>query len=420
MLATDEKKQKIRDAIKLTREKRSSQVCRVFETKIDISHLNKYEQEHLKMFFVEAKWLYNHVLNQQDVFKYDYKINPIQRMDKEHNLVDIELKHLPAKCRQNVVQGLQQNIKSLSAKKKTSKVGRLKFKSDFNCIELNQFGVTHKIINKNKIKLNGFKKPIRVHGLEQIKEGYEIANAKLLKKPDGYYVNFTTYHFPKGEIENKIKKECVGLDFGIKNNITTSEGEIFNVCVEESGRLKRLQRKFSKSKKGSNNRYYLRKLIQIEYQKITNKKKDKANKIVNYLLKNYHQVFIQDENLQGWQRKWFGKQIQHSAMGAIKSKLISSNQVHVIGRFEPTTKMCPNCGTVKDKVALSERVFKCDCCGYENDRDIKAAITIMKLGKIQIGVERTNFKPAEKQSSLLNDVSIKQEAKSPLGLGSSL
>ena len=86
----------------------------------------------------------------------------------------------------------------------------------------------------------------------------------------------------------------IGLDFGIKTNITTSEGEKFDVSVEESERLKKLQRELFRRVKGSNNRYRTIKLIQREYQKLSNKKQDKANKIISKL-RQYNIIVIQDE-----------------------------------------------------------------------------------------------------------------------------
>ena len=49
------KNNRIREQGRLTREKRKSQVCRVYRVKIDLSHLNEAQKIHLKMLFVEAK-----------------------------------------------------------------------------------------------------------------------------------------------------------------------------------------------------------------------------------------------------------------------------------------------------------------------------------------------------------------------------
>ena len=89
------------------------------------------------------------------------------------------------------------------------------------------------------------------------------------------------------------------MDFGIKTNITTSEGEKFDVSIEESERLKKLQAKLGNQKKGSNRRYKTIKAIRRQYLKLTNRKKDKANKIV-HKFKQYDTIVIQDEQISSW------------------------------------------------------------------------------------------------------------------------
>jgi putative transposase len=58
-------------------------------------------------------------------------------------------------------------------------------------------------------------------------------------------------------------------------------------------------------------------------------------------------------------------------------------EVKKVARFEPTTKVCSNCGNVQ-YVARSERVFKCKACGFKMDRDLNASIVILKKA---VGVE---------------------------------
>ena len=72
--------------------------------------------------------------------------------------------------------------------------------------------------------------------------------------------------------------------------------------------------------KGSNNRYKTIKLIQREYQKLSNQKQDKANKIISKL-KAYDRIYMQDEQISNWHKGLFGKQVQHSCMGLVKAKL---------------------------------------------------------------------------------------------------
>ncbi|MBR0078778.1 MAG: hypothetical protein IJP69_00160 [Synergistaceae bacterium] len=193
------KNNRIREKGKETRLRRQSQKCRVFRVKIDFSHLNEFEKTQLKMIFVEAKWLYNDVLtfsNFHDINEYDDKITTVQGLDKDKQPVIRELENLSSQMKQSVIQGVKHNIKSLSAMKKHGrKIGTLKYKSNYESINLQQYGNTYKFCDKRHIKIQGIKRPIKIEGAEQFFDipGIEFANAKLLNLPDGYYVAVTTF-----------------------------------------------------------------------------------------------------------------------------------------------------------------------------------------------------------------------------------
>ncbi len=68
------KNEAIKATLKATKARHTRQRCRVFEVKLDSSHLNQHTQAQLKCLFLEAKWLYNHILSQPTVFAMDYKL----------------------------------------------------------------------------------------------------------------------------------------------------------------------------------------------------------------------------------------------------------------------------------------------------------------------------------------------------------
>ena len=104
---------------------------------------------------------------------------------------------------------------------------------------------------------------------------------------------------------------------------------------------------------------------------------------------NYDKIYMQDEMIKSWHQGLFGKQVQNSALGAIKSRLKNLESVQIISRTFPTTKMCYQCGKI-NSLNLQDRIYKCSC-GLEEDRDIKAAKTVMKAGKLNIlRMEHTN------------------------------
>ena len=366
-----------------TKQKRKSQICRVYRVKIDLSHLNKAQILRLQMIFVEAKWLYNDAIsfmNDHDIYDYAPQKSAVQGLDKDRNPVIHELQYITSQMRVAVIDGIKHSLKSLTSKKKCNqKTGRLRYKSDYASINLKQFGITYRFYDSHHIGLQGFKKRIKIIGANQFWNisGIEFANAKLLSLPDGYYLDITTYKNKGGE--QKEYKPEIGIDMGIKTTITTSEGQKYKVLIEESERLKKCQRLIARRKKGSSNQYKARKLLRKAYQRLSNKKHDAANKIVHELLEHQH-IYMQDENLKGWHKGLFGRTVQHSVLGLIKAKLMKNERVTILRSSEPTTKYCPVCGRLKKDITLSDRVYECTC-GYSEDRDIHAARNMILLSK---------------------------------------
>ena len=66
-------------------------------------------------------------------------------------------------------------------------------------------------------------------------------------------------------------------------------------------------------------------------------------------------------------------------------------EVKVVDRFYPSSKTCSNCGYIKPMLKLSERTFKCENCGFVADRDVNAAINLMK----QLGTASPEVKPVD-------------------------
>ena len=235
--------------------------------------------------------------------------------------------------------------------------------------------------------------------MEQIPEDAELANAKLIKKPSGIYLMLTCY-IPKPEGRaNTENKPDIGIDFGIRTTVTTSEGEKYDISVREPERLKGLQKKLARQEKGSRGWHATRHLIQREYEKLANKRRAKANQVYHDIVTGRKLIVIQDENISGWHKGLFGKQVQNSALGTLKSKLVSNPNVLVIDRFFPSTKMCPRCGIINEGITLSDRIFTCGC-GYTEDRDIKAAKTLLLAGehKISCTLAERKCSPEERKS----------------------
>ena len=377
---SEEKNSKIKDTLRATKERRSQMDCRVFSVKVQENRLSRAKEEKLNRCFLEAKWLRNAVVATENLSLEDTSSVQVKVNGKFETR---EISNLSSQMKQSVVDSVKTDACNLSkAKKKGLKVGSLRFKKECNEINLKQFGHTYSINGKNKIRVERIGVLV-VNGLEQINlDEVEFVNAKLIKKPSGLYINITTYSKKQPGVQ--AEKEVLGLDIGIKAQLTFSNGVKVNFYLEESEQLKGLARKLSRQVKGSNR--YKQTLARIRriYEHQNNKKNDVANKLNSVLKQNYI-VCFQDELLNSWKRKKskhkfsFGRQVQHGILGRVKGKLKKNTSNIILDSSVPTTQTCPVCGCLT-KHSLDKRVYHCSHCGFENaDRDVHSANMMVLL-----------------------------------------
>ena len=369
---------KIKESRNATKEKRKSQTCHVFQVKIQHNKINAVQREALHMIFVEAKWFNNAVLNHSEngnkLSEYPDNNKTVIHMDKDKNYLETDIKYLSVQMRQSLLSRMIANIKSLSTnKKKGTKVGKLKFKSYCNSIDLKQLGLTYAIEN-GRIRIQGIKGWMKVNGLDQfINKGFELANAKLMKTPRGYYIAVTCYKNKStepSETEKEYVGEHVGIDMGCETAVTLSDGRKLKAKVIESNRLKNLQRKLERQVKRSKRWFDTKRLIGVEHQKNTARKDDLSNKIIHDV-KQYKFIYMQDELLKKWQRTGHGKAVSHSVLGRVKAKLKPIAAV-VLPAEAKTTQQCYNCDKL-NPMPLGKKIYTCSCGIPPEDRDVHSA-----------------------------------------------
>ena len=260
-VCSNEKKNKIKESIQNTRLKRTMQIVKVFECKIVEKRLNKKQKEELEMLFVEGKWFYNHLLNlhkEKELREINAcQVKEVNHFNKEHQKINSRLEYISAAQKQAIQARMISNEMTIKRliKNGLQKHGNLKFKSELNCIPLRQYNQQYSFKSFNKVKIQGISGKILLKIGNQLQIADELANANLVRKPDGYYLKVTAYINKENFKEKQKNGKEIGLDFGIKTNITTSEGEKLDVSIEESECLKKLQREMFRKVKESNNRY---------------------------------------------------------------------------------------------------------------------------------------------------------------------
>ena len=116
----------------------------VIELKLDLKCLNNAERDKLFLYFAECRWLCNYLIGlESDKFKnFSTKTRGITSLDKDGKPVARSLM-MPAKFIQAVYSSLKQDMSSLAAKRRKTgkKNGKLKFRSSYDSIELNDFRI---------------------------------------------------------------------------------------------------------------------------------------------------------------------------------------------------------------------------------------------------------------------------------------
>lgn len=181
----------------------------------------------------------------------------------------------------------------------------------------------------------------------------------------------------------------VGIDLGIKDLVITSEGVVYEnkkYFTNTQKKLKRIQRKISKTKKGGKNREKLRKKIAKTYRKITRQREHYYHSISNDLIRENQTIVLETLKIKNMvKNRNLAKAISDASWGTLikmleyKAKWYGRNIIK-IDTFYPSSKTCSNCGNVKKELKLSERTYKCECCGFSIDRDLNASINIRNAG----------------------------------------
>ena len=136
-----------------------------------------------------------------------------------------------------------------------------------------------------------------------------------------------------------------------------------------------------------------------------------ANKIYHRLVTDYDVIYFQDEQIANWHKGLFGKQVQSSCLGSLKQRLKSlqdSGRSFMISKWEPTTKLCPQCGA-SNVLSLNDRIYKCDC-GYEMDRDIHSARVVLMIGSSKRAECLEQASPEQSPLPMCNPIASRQDS----------
>ncbi|MGK7902229.1 MAG: RNA-guided endonuclease InsQ/TnpB family protein [Hormoscilla sp.] len=217
---------------------------------------------------------------------------------------------------------------------------------------------------------------------ERLPVGSQPKSVTRSRTADRWFISFQLEVEP---VNHPKPSPVVGVDLGIKTLAVLSTGEVFDGAKsyrKYEKQLSRLQWLNRRRKIGSANWKKAQVKIARLHRKIANIRKDTLHKLTTYLAKNHGRIGIEDLNVSGMVANHklakaigdmgfyeFRRQLEY------KCELYGSTLV-VVDQWYPSTKTCSRCHTKKDEQPLSERIFRCDNCGLEIDRDLNASINL--------------------------------------------
>ncbi|APR02734.1 transposase (plasmid) [Clostridium botulinum A2B7 92] len=247
----------------------------------------------------------------------------------------------------------------------------------------NQKGTIY--IENSRIKIPKLKTMIKIK-LHRKFDGI-IKSCTVSKTPSNKYYISILVDAENNQLPKTNKK--VGIDVGLKEFATTSDGEFFGNpkwLRKSEKRLAKLQKDLSRKKKNSNNRKKARLKIARLHEKITNQRKDFLHKLSMQIISENQAIVIEDLKVSNMLKNhrlakaisevsWY----EFRTMLEYKCKWYGRELIIAPSNYA-SSQLCSNCGNKSNQTKdLSCRTYICPVCGMIMDRDLNASKNLLNL-----------------------------------------
>lgn len=354
---------------------------------------NQQQEELLSKFFGCARYIYNWGLN---IRTQAYKENgeKVSYVELAKQLTQLKKEQEYEWLNEVSVESLQQSLRNLDNAftaffRKKAKYPRFKSKKNYTdsvkfiqSVHFDLENWTVKLPKLGKVKLCK-NKPF---DLSSCKQG--TCTVSRDRCGDYWCVITVDDLQPKPTKTKLVKETAVGIDLGIKDYAILSNGMKFpnpkHLKAVET-KLSHIQKVLARSEKDSKNHENLRVKVAKLHRKVRNQRNDTIHKLTRYLVDNFDTMCLEDLNVDGMLKNHnLARAISDTAWSEFIRQLSYKcewygKNVLFIGRFDPSSKMCHECGYINKELKLSDREWTCPQCGTHLDRDVNAARNIKEI-----------------------------------------
>lgn len=361
---------------------------------------NKEQEKLFAQYFGSVRFVYNYFLSERKQ-QYEHTGKSADYYEQARELTELKKSPDYLWLKKVNAQTLQHSLRHLEAAYTNFFMRRARFPRFHSKKHGGSFTIPQNFrIEHGKIFLPKFKDGIKFVESEELKGVLRHLTISITSSGK-YYVSIATQveYQPCEKTNHKV-----GIDLGIKDFIVTSDYNRYSAnkfIKKYSKQLAIAQKHLSRKCKGSNSWDRQRIKVAKLYEKISNCRSDKLQKISTDLIRKYDIICCEDLDIKGLMRNHrLAQSITDAGWGIFIEMLQykanwNDKQVVKVDRFYPSSKTCNHCGYVKEDLTLIDRYWTCPNCRAAIDRDFNAAQNILDEGLRKISAGTVDYTDGE-------------------------
>ena len=372
---------------------------------------NNHQRTRLFQFAGTARFAYNwalrkeidaYVAGEKFISNFDLRKEfTALRSSSEYSWLRTISNNVTKQAIKDCVDAYQRFFKKLSGRPrfKSKRRGDFSFYQDTDKIQITETHVKLEAIatskKRNKQRLNWF----RLAEVGRIPVGVKYKQPRITFDGLNWWLSVSVEFADPKPAENCT--EPIGIDLGIKNLATCSDGTTYP-NINRTPTVRRLKKKKRRLQRSISRKYEMnntkgegysktrnlikseRKLLRIHHR-LANIRQNYRHQITSIIVgRKPSSIMLENLNVRGMMsNRHLAKAVQEQGFYEFRRQIEYKGawaglSVVIADRLYPSSKTCIACGHVKKNLRLSERIYHCECCGNEIDRDLQAAINLKR------------------------------------------